>query len=187
MYSKCFSYFKYLPLNRTYNFMKVSPTSAVQDAKFASYADSDRQSQLDFAYYCQKHPDGHPNFLSNILFTDECMFRLNGRENPQNVQIQGKGWPSKGIHVPEHSSGVISWWWWCITKEKVIGPYWLEGGTVIAYSYKFMVSWKVLLTLSGLEREFGFQLDVAGPYLASSVHAYLEIKCDDNWIGGKKR
>ena len=143
--------------------------------------DSDRQSRLDFANYCHNHPDGYSDFLSKIVFTDECMFRLNGHVNTQNVRIWGTERPTEGNQVPVYSSGVMAW---CgITKEKVIGPYWVEGGTVTGDSYKFMLSRKVFPALRRLEREYVFQQDGAGPHRASSVRAYLNRKCDNHWIG----
>ena len=65
----------------------------------------------------------------------------------------------------------------------MIGPYWLEVGTVTANPYKFTSSRKVFPALRRLESEYVFQQDGAGPHRASSVRVYLDRKCDDYWIG----
>ena len=49
--------------------------------------DLDRRNRLDFAYYFQNHADGYSNFLSKIVFTDECMFCLNGHVNLQMFEF----------------------------------------------------------------------------------------------------
>ena len=38
----------------------------------------------------QSHFDSHSDFLSNILFTNEYIFRLNGHVNSRNVRIQAQ-------------------------------------------------------------------------------------------------
>ena len=94
--------------------------------------DTDREHRLEFARYCQNHPLGYSEYLSKIVFTDECMFRLNGHVNTQNVRIWGTERPAEGNQVPVNSPGVMAW---CsISREKVIGPYWIENGTVTGES-----------------------------------------------------
>ena len=67
--------------------------------------------------------------------------------------------------------------------EKVIGPYWVEGGTATADSYKFELSRKFYPALRRLERECAFHQDGSGPYRASSVRAYLVREYEYYWIG----
>ena len=67
--------------------------------------DSDPQSRLNFAHYCQNHPDGY----SNILFIDEAVIRLNVYVSSQNVRNLGTERLFEGNLVPLHSSGSMSW------------------------------------------------------------------------------
>ena len=141
----------------------------------------DRQNRLQFAEYCQNHPNGYSEFLSRIEFTDECIFRLNGHVNTQNARIWGTDRPSEGNQVPVYSPGII---FWCgISKEKTIGPYEVEDRTVTGESYRQLLIRKVFPRLASLRSDFVFQQDGASPHRSIRVRAYLDRKCNNYWIG----
>ena len=102
--------------------------------------DSDRWSQLKFDYYFQNYRDGYSDLLSMIGFTEECMFRLNGRVKTQSVQIREQRGFLKAIKKLCTVQGL--WDGAESLRKKVIGPYTVEGGTVTADSYKFLLSRK---------------------------------------------
>ena len=79
----------------------------MQDAKCASIARFRSAKSIRLPYYCQKHHDGCSNFLSKIVFTDECMFHLNGHVYAKNVRIWGTERPFEGTQVPTLSSEAI--------------------------------------------------------------------------------
>ena len=140
-----------------------------------------KKHRLNFAEYCQNHPNGYSEFLSRILFTDECIFRLNGHVNTQNVRIWGTNRPSEGNQVPVNSPGII---FWCgISKEKIIGPYEVEDGTVTGESYRQLLIRKVFPRLASLRSDFVFQQDGASSHQAIRLSAYLDRKCNNHWIG----
>ena len=142
---------------------------------------TDRESRLQFAEYCQNHRDGYSEFLSKIVFTDECIFRLNGHVNTQNARIWGTERPTEGNQVPVHSQSVM---FWCgISKEKIIGPYEIESTTVTGESYRNLLIRKVFPALTTLQNDFVFQQDGASPHRAARVRAYLNRKCNNYWIG----
>ena len=90
--------------------------------------DSDRQIRLNFSYYCKKYPEGYTNLLSKIVFTDECMFRLNVDLNTENVQI----WGQRGfLNILKYQFTVHRvLGWHSSSKEKIIGHFSVEGRTV---------------------------------------------------------
>ena len=50
----------------------------------------DFQRRLEFAQHVRAQQGGAKQYLGKIVFSDECIFRLNGYVNKQNVRIWGK-------------------------------------------------------------------------------------------------
>ena len=51
---------------------------------------------VSWAWHCQNQPEGMSEYLSKIVFSDECMFYLNGSVNTQNVRIWATERPIQG-------------------------------------------------------------------------------------------
>ena len=142
---------------------------------------SDRQARLTFAHYCQTHSEGYSEFLSRIVFSDECIFRVNGHVNTQNARIWATERPTEGNQVPVRSPGIM---FWCgVSKERIIGPYEIKDGNVTGESYRNLLIRKVFPRLASLRTDFVFQQDGASPHRATRVRAYLNRKCNNYWIG----
>ena len=119
---------------------------------------SDREDRLRFAHYSQHHSDGYSEFLSRIVFTDECIFRLNGHVNTQNARIWGTERPTEGNQVPVNSTGIM---FWCgISKDRIIGPFEIENGNVTGDTYRNLLIRKVCLTPSNTTLGFVFSKKV---------------------------
>ena len=100
-------------------------------------SENDCQSRLNFTQYCRYRPEGFMQYLSKIVFFDECIFHLNGFVNKQNVRIWGE---SRPVQVNQASLNSASVMVWCaISKEKVIGPYFFESENVTAQTYRHML------------------------------------------------
>ena len=75
---------------------------------------------------------------------------------------------------------------WCgISKEKIIGLYEVEDGTVTGESYLQLLIRKVFPCLASMHSDYVFQQDNASPHRAIKVRAYLDRKCYNYWIGRK--
>ena len=48
---------------------------------------ADREKRRHFASHCQRNPVEYSEYLSRKVFSDECIFRLNGHVNMENVRI----------------------------------------------------------------------------------------------------
>ena len=48
---------------------------------------ADKRKRVFFARYCQNQHQGMSEYLSKIVFPDECILHLNGSVNTQNVRI----------------------------------------------------------------------------------------------------
>ena len=51
---------------------------------------SEKIARIDFARHCQNQSVGKYEYLSRIVFSDDCIFLLNGLVNTQIVKIWGK-------------------------------------------------------------------------------------------------
>ena len=91
---------------------------------FHGLRSSEKVKRLQSVQHCQNHPTRYSEYLSKIVFFDECTFRLNGSVSKQNVRIWGTERPTEGNQSFLNSPSVMVW---CdIAKEKVVGPYFLE-------------------------------------------------------------
>lgn len=143
--------------------------------------EADKEKRLEFAQHCQNHPTGYSEYLSKIVFSDECIFRLNGHVNKQNVRIWGTERPNEGNEVYQHSPSVMAWC--AIAKTKVIGPYFFENGNVTGESYRNMLIHYAFPRFASLPDDYIFHQDGAPPHYSNRVRAYLDNKRPDNWIG----
>ena len=134
------------------------------------------QHRLQLAENCENHPIGYSKFLYRIVFTDECRLRLNGHVGTQNARIWETKRPGEGNQVPLNSPGTMTWRF--ISKEKIIGPYEVEDGTVTGESYRQLLIRKVFARIASLRSDFVFQ-----PHRDIRVRAHLDGKCNNCWIG----
>lgn len=141
----------------------------------------DAQKRLDFAEHVRSQPEGAEGYLAKIVFSDECIFRLNGFVNKQNVRIWGDERPNDVNEHTLHSPSVMVWC--AISKDRVIGPYFFENGTVTGELYKNMLSQYAFPRFSRLRPDYIFMQDGAPPHYSNRVRAYLNNKRPGNWIG----
>ena len=83
---------------------------------------------MDFAEHCRTQSEGCEDYLSKIVFSDECTFRLNGIVNRQNVRIWGTEYPHVVNEVPGNGEKVTVWC--AVSKYKAIGPCFFDEETV---------------------------------------------------------
>ena len=48
---------------------------------------SDKIKRIKSSRHCQHQPEGYSEYISKIVFSDECIFRLNGLANKKNGRI----------------------------------------------------------------------------------------------------
>ena len=88
----------------------LRPTLFLFPYKLQNYHDfpeSDQKKRVEFAKHCQAHPVGCDEFLSLIVFSDECIFRLNGVVRNQNLRIWSTERPKENNRVVMNSSSLI--------------------------------------------------------------------------------
>ena len=70
-------------------------------------SDTDKRKRVIFARHCQNQHEGMYEYLSWIVFSDECTFRLNGYGNTQNVRIWDTERPVEGRQTFSHSPSIM--------------------------------------------------------------------------------
>ena len=141
----------------------------------------DKQNRLRFAEHVLSQSCGATEYLRRIVFSDECIFRLNGHVNKQNVRIWAQERPSQVNEAPLHSPGVMVW---CgISKTKIIGPFFFNDENVTGSSYKNMLSTYAFPRFQRLDDDYIFMQDGASPHFSLTVRNYLNRKRPNNWIG----
>ena len=139
------------------------------------------QKRLEFAEYVRGQPEGAKEYLAKVVFSDECIFRINGYVNKQNVRVWGKQRPIEGNQLTLNSSGVMVW---CtISKYGVIGPYFFNNQNVRGDTYRNMLIQYAFPKFAALRSDYIFQQDGAPPHYSNVVRAYLNNKRPNNWIG----
>ena len=126
-----------------------------------------REKRLHFAAHCQNNPVGYSEYLSRIVFSDECIFRLKGHVNKQNVRIWGNERPSEGNQVFMQSPNVMVWC--AVTREKVISPYFFEDGNVDGEKYRNMLIDYAFPRFATWKQDYIFREDGAPAHYSSRV------------------
>ncbi len=91
---------------------------------------NDYRQRLQWAQNCRREIRNDPNYLTRIVFSDECFFYTNGVVNKYNARIWGTENSETVIEVPQRSTKVMVWC--AMHKTKLIGPYFFRQSSVDA-------------------------------------------------------
>ena len=143
--------------------------------------DQDYPRRVHFAQYCRAQMRNSADFLSRIVFSDECMFRVNGSVNTQNVRIWGTENPYSVHEEVMNSPGIMAWC--AMSEDRIIGPYFFENGNVTGASYRNMLNDYAFPRFQNLRNDYIFQQDGAPAHTFNLVKAYLDTMRPNCWIG----
>lgn len=158
--------------------------------KFKSYKYSHHQElRGDDAFrrmsFCEEMLEkcSDPVFLSNICFSDEKTFSINGGPNRQNYRF----WSTANPHLfaTTHTQYPQSLNVWCgIYNNNIVGPYFIDG-TLTGQKYLDLLENKVFPDISEMcgANQITFQHDGAPAHCTKEVTDYLNAVLPDSWIG----
>uniref|UniRef100_A0A8D8SNF8 DUF4817 domain-containing protein n=2 Tax=Cacopsylla melanoneura TaxID=428564 RepID=A0A8D8SNF8_9HEMI len=132
---------------------------------------TDYQRRLEFAVRFQTKAAEDPEFIHNLIMSDEAHFHLNGFVNKQNCRIWAKENP-RVIH--ERQLHPLKCTVWCgVTADRVIGPYFFENEdgnsiTVDGTRYRAMIN-NFLRPAVENHPQIWFQQDGATPHTAGTI------------------
>ena len=143
---------------------------------------ADIAARESFAKWALTKLEHEPQWLFNVLWTDEAHFALHGDVNTHNSRIWATSNPREYATKPIHSPHVTVW---CgFTASFVVGPFFFEERcqnsgwktcTVTAERYLLLLREKVVPELQerGVLSTVIFMQDGAPPHAASTVKTFL--------------
>lgn len=146
----------------------------------------DRPKRVEFCEWFLIMSAADPDFVNSILWSDEAIFKVNGRVNRHNCVYWADENPQEILQREVNSPGIMVWAG--VNVRGVIGPYFFEQ-SVNADSYLELLH-ELHVTLFMDERFAGrriiFQQDGAPAHFALRVRNFLNKHFPD-WIGRNGR
>lgn len=143
--------------------------------------DQDPAARTWFANWCMENIQSDSSFLNRIIFSDECVFHVDGKVNKHNVRIWGTENPHDYREVARDSEKVTVWC--AMSVNEVIGPYYFDEPNFNGASYLHLLNRFFLSMLPNLSQDTIFQQDGAPPHYSREVRDLLDEKLPDSWIG----
>lgn len=127
----------------------------------------------------------NPNFLNEILFSDEATFTTNGVVSSQNCRHWSAENPEFIINAKRQYSQKINVW--CgILSDSIIGPFFFENNLNANRFLTFLRNdfWNAIDDLPLQNRyQLKFQLDGSPVHNAVLVREWLDENFENHWIG----
>jgi len=136
-----------------------------------------------FASWFLDHMAEDADFHTKVLWSDECLVRLQGSWNTRNMVWWGVERPSDDelrleMKTTDRSAVMV---WAGVCARGLLGPFFIEG-RITGKSYLKLVQEDVVPALAALGVEW-FQQDGASPHYAKVVRRYLNKAMPGRWIG----
>ncbi|XP_053448571.1 uncharacterized protein LOC128586608 [Nycticebus coucang] len=145
--------------------------------------EEDYHARLTFCHQFNEKLSNDDTFLSNLMFSGEATFHINGKVNRHNCHIWGTENPPESVEHGRDSPKINVWC--ALGKNRVIGPFFSEGCVVNGDSYLEMLQNYFIPQLEqlGLIENIVFQQDRAPCHFALQVGQFLHEKFPNRWIG----
>lgn len=130
---------------------------------------------MDFCQTVMEAADRDPNFLSNILFTDESSFPLHGKHNPSVKRCWARENPRFHYNARTQYSQKVNVWAG-ILGGNIIGPF-LINGNLNAAKYLELLQNQILPAIRAFPIPFEtiwFQQDGCPSHNANQVRRFLQ-------------
>lgn len=145
----------------------------------------DEERRLEFCYWLQGEYLNTPNFLNDILFSDEATLTTNGVVSSQNCRHWSAENPEFIINAKRQYSQKINVW--CgILNDRIIGPFFFERNlnangflNFLGNEFQNALDDLPLQNLLNLK----FQLDGSPIHNAFLVREWLNEHFENRWIG----
>lgn len=153
--------------------------------------EDDPDRRLQFCEGLMQRCDDNPNFLNNIVFSDEATFCLNGSVNRHNCRY----WSQENPHWNQESHtqrrGKVNVWVGMI-GHRLLGPYFFEEN-LNAARYLDFLRFELVPALAVIfpnnedpdmpHPSIWFQQDGAPPHFGVQVRQFLDDMFPNRWIG----
>ena len=144
--------------------------------------EDDHDRRLEFCELFQKMHVDHPNFIANIIWSEEAVFKLNGTINRHNCVFYDVSNP----HVRcLRTRGQLTWslcLGWCLVRRHnrtILFPRNCNRWVLSCHAFHFL--WPAVQHLA--EDGLYFQQDGAQPHYSLIVREWLDNHFPNMWIG----
>ena len=146
-----------------------------------AFAAAKSLSDYNFPYTFKITPVDIQNYLSKVVLSDECTFRLSGSVNKINMRIWDTERPNESKQSFMNSPSVMVWC--AVAKEKVTGTYFFEDENVNGEKYRNMLIHYAFTSFASLKGDYIFHQYGAPRHYSTRVRTYLNHNRPNNWIG----
>lgn len=170
---------------RVWKILKEDGQHTYHYQRVQSHMPSDYEPRRIYCSWVLNKIQEDPDFLRNVLFTDECSFERTGVFNSRNEHV----WALENPHAMKQSHFQHRWRinvWAGILGDRIIGPYFLNhtmnGENYLMFLRELLSEELDELPLS-VHRALWFQHDGAPPHFLRAVREYLNAQFPNKWIG----
>jgi len=145
--------------------------------------EDDYDRRLEFAQTFLTMVENNPDILKLTLWSDEANFKVNGHVNRHNAIYWSANNPHQLMPVAQQGPGVMVW---CgILHDKIIGPFFIEEGTITGIRYQQLLQHKILPAIQNRPdfNKLYFQQDGAQPHFSHVARDFLDEIFPQRWIG----
>lgn len=149
---------------------------------------TDRPKRIDFCYQMLGQIHNNPNFVRNIVFTDEATLFMNGSFNRQNYRYWSKVNPNWYEGIRSKCAKKLNIWAGFFGDE-CVGPFFFDGNiTIISHLLMLQQSAYPAIALSAQRQgiplaNVWFQQDGAPAHWSVRVRDSLNGNFPNRWIG----
>ena len=146
---------------------------------------ADFDLRLDHSVWLKEMVDENPNFLSQILWTDEATFTSSGKVNLHNSHYWSETNPHWQREVNYQNRWSVNVWCGILNGE-IIGPYFFEETLKGDRYLEFLINdLPILLENVSLQIRLNmwYQQDGCPAHFANVVRQYLNTAFPSRWIG----
>lgn len=147
-------------------------------------SEDDYDRRVEFCEQLLEICNNDPNFASNIVFSDEASFCLNGTVNRHNCRywsIRNPHWIQEA-HTQHHQKINV---WIGIFRNRIIGPFFIDG-TLTGQKYLELLRRQIVPAIEQnreVPLNVWFQQDGAPPHYERNVCNFLNEIFPYRWIG----
>lgn len=147
--------------------------------------EDDPDRRLEFCETMMNRIDAQPNFLYNILFSDEATFTLNGEVNRHNSRYWSDSNPAWMLENHTQYPQKVNVWAG-IFNDTLVGPFFIDGNLTAAL-YEQLLRDQIIPRIREIAGDdydvTWFQQDGAAAHFGRHVRAFLDVQFPRRWIG----
>lgn len=147
--------------------------------------EDDYDRRLEFCEIMMGWIDENPNFLYNIVFSDEATFEITGKVNRHNFRY----WSDENPHWLLEASTQYPLKlnvWAGLYRDQLVGPFFIDGN-LDGTKYLQVLTDEIIPAIREIAgadfHNVWFQQDGAPPHYSRCVREYLRDTLNNQWIG----